>query len=118
MLSIIEVMVPLKSPGPHTMWQRLLKYLKKSNSHLRPDEYVTQTGHGRQISRQNSARKISRQNMGDFNMSIAALSDWSIINRLISMSRELSTAKPGSYFASFNGTSSVKPSHIEHIFLQ
>jgi hypothetical protein len=92
------------------MWQRLLKYLKKSNSHLRPDEYVTQTGHGRQISRQNSARKISRQNMGDFNMSIAAL--------FISMSRELSTAKPGSYFASFNGTSSVKPSHIEHIFLQ
>lgn len=98
-LSIIQVMVPPKSLGPHTMWQRLLKYLKKSNSHLRPGEYVTQTD-------ERWATEDSRTVlvMGDSNKSIAAHSDWSAINGLSSMSRELSTAKPGNYFASFNGT--------------
>jgi hypothetical protein len=42
-LSIIQVMVPTKSPGPHTMWQRLSHYLERTKSHLRPDEYIFQT---------------------------------------------------------------------------
>jgi hypothetical protein len=39
-LSIIQVIVPPKSPGPHTMWQRLTTYLHKTRSNLRPDDYV------------------------------------------------------------------------------
>jgi hypothetical protein len=56
--------------------------------------------------------------MGDFNKSITALSDWARINGLSSMSSHLTTSKAGKQFATFNGTSTVKPSFIDHIFLQ
>ncbi len=42
-LTIIQVMVPPKSPGPHTMWQRLLHYLSRTNNPLSPDAYVIYT---------------------------------------------------------------------------
>lgn len=43
-LSIIQVMVPPKSPGPHTMWQRLSQYFERTKSHLhQPGEYVIHT---------------------------------------------------------------------------
>jgi endonuclease/exonuclease/phosphatase family metal-dependent hydrolase len=56
--------------------------------------------------------------MGDFNKSDAALKSWADINGLYSLSRKLAMAKNGEPFASFNGTSTVKPSHIDHIYLQ
>lgn len=56
--------------------------------------------------------------MGDFNNLASTLSKWASINGLYSLSSDLSNSKPGHPFATFNGTSTVKPSHIDHIFLQ
>jgi hypothetical protein len=115
-LSIIQVMIPPKSLGPYTMWQRLLAYLSKVNSPLRPNDYVIQMAE-----RWATADKLAGRTiiiMGDFNKSETALKNWAEINGLYSMSRHLSTAKCGEAFASFNGTTTVKPSHIDHIYLQ
>jgi hypothetical protein len=56
--------------------------------------------------------------MGDFNKSYHSLREWAAVNDLYSLSRNLFEARPGDNFASFNGTTTVKPSLIDHIFLQ
>jgi hypothetical protein len=98
------------------MWQRLSKYLSKINSPLRPDEYVIQMAEKWATADKLAGRTVII--MGDFNKSDAALKSWADINGLYSLSRKLATAKNGEPFASFNGTSTVKPSHIDHIYLQ
>jgi hypothetical protein len=115
-LSIIQVMIPPRSKGPHTMWQRLLQYLSKHDNPLQPDEYVIQTAERWAASDKLAGRVVLI--MGDFNRSYATLSDWAAINGLSSMSRQLAASKPGCPFATFNGTSTVKSSLIDHIFLQ
>jgi hypothetical protein len=59
-----------------------------------------------------------RSHHGDFNKSYASLTSWAAINTLTSLSRDLYLARQGDNFASFNGTTTVKPSLIDHIFLQ
>lgn len=117
-LSVIqEVMVPPKSPGPHTMWQRLSKYLAKTtNSALRPDEFVIQTAEKWAVKDTLAGRTVAI--MGDFNKSYASLASWAAVNYLTSLSRDLYMARPGDNFTSFNGTTTVKPSLIDHVFLQ
>jgi hypothetical protein len=115
-LSIIQVMVPPKSPGPHTMWQRLGKYLAKTKSPLRPDEFVIQTAERWAVRDKLEGRAVAI--MGDFNKSYHSLAEWAAVNNMSSLSRELHMARPGNNFASFNGTTTVKPSLIDHIFLQ
>ena len=116
-LTIIQVMVPPKSGGPYTMWVRLQKYLTKTNNTARPDEYVLQTAERWAVAERLAGRAVVI--MGDFNKSIEALATWEQENDMYSMSTELAMAMTCGYrFASFNGTSTVKPSHIDHIFIQ
>lgn len=42
-LAIIQVMVPPPSVGPHTMWNRISKYLEKKGIHKTPRDYVLHT---------------------------------------------------------------------------
>jgi hypothetical protein len=56
--------------------------------------------------------------MGDFNKSLSKMEDWKTTTHFDSLGEELLHAKTGSTFASFNGTSTTKPSLIDHIFLQ
>ncbi len=115
-LTIIQVMVPPQSSGPHTMWQRLLHFLTTTNNPLMPDAYVIQTTERWAAADKLAGRAVAI--MGDFNRSTASLASWAAINDMSSLSPQLATAGPGHGFASFNGTSSVKPSLIDRIFLQ
>jgi hypothetical protein len=115
-LSVIQVMIPPKSSGPHTMWQRLERFLDKTKNPLRPDAFVIQTAERWATADKLAGRVVLI--MGDFNRSAASLSEWGSINGMSSWSVPLAKSKIGSTFATFNGTSTVKPSHIDHIFLQ
>ncbi len=99
------------------MWQRLLRFLAKTMNSLRPDAFVMM----QTVERWATADKLAGRVlliMGDFNRLAASLDEWSKINGLSSWSVPLAKSKLGSTFATFNGTSTVKPSHIDHIFLQ
>jgi hypothetical protein len=115
-LSIIQVMVPPKSRGPYTMWTRLLEYLKTTQSPLSPAEYVMQTAEKWAVSDRLAGRGVVI--MGDFNKPLSRLHDWATTTNFESLGDELLHAKTGSTFASFNGTSTTKPSLIDHIFVQ
>lgn len=98
------------------MWQRLTAYLSRTNNPLRPEEYVTQTAE-----RWSTADKLAGRTviiLGDFNKSDVTLKNWADINGVYSLSRKLANVKCDEAFASFNGTGTVKPCHIDHIFLQ
>lgn len=56
--------------------------------------------------------------MSDFNKSLHQLQNWTVKTDLGSLGEQLLFSKIGSTFASFNGTSTTKPSLIDHIFLQ
>ncbi len=56
--------------------------------------------------------------MGDFNKPLCKMQDWLDTTNFDSLGEELIHAKNGSTFASFNGTSTTKPSLIDHILLQ
>ena len=56
--------------------------------------------------------------MGDFNKPLRKMRDWMSTTDFGCLSEELLHAKTGSTFSSFNGTSTTKPSLIDHIFLQ
>jgi hypothetical protein len=79
-LSIIQVMIPPKSSGPHTMWQRLLRFLAKTKNPLRPDAFVIQTAERWAAADKLAGRVVLI--MGDFNRSAASLEEWSKINGL------------------------------------
>ena len=98
------------------MWQRLLKYLSTTGNPLQPDEYVIQTAERWAAMDKLAGRVVFI--MGDFNRTNTTLSDWASVNGLSCLSRKLETSKPGFPFATFNGTSTVKASLIDHLFLQ
>ncbi len=98
------------------MWTRILEYLKSVQSPLNPAEYILQTAERWAVADRLASRGVIM--MGDFNKSLHQLQDWTVTTDLDALGDELLSSKTGSTFASFNGTSTTKPSLIDHIFLQ
>lgn len=101
------------------MWQRLVQYLAKTKNPLQPDQFVIQTAERWAVSDKLGGRTVAI-NYGR----LQSLRCISILlggdpNGIYSLSAKLATAKKdGETFSSFNGTTKVKPSLIDHIFLQ
>jgi hypothetical protein len=116
-LSIIQVMVPPPSTGPFTMWTRMKKYLQTKAIQLSPAEYVMHTAERWAIADTLAGRGVII--MGDFNRPLARMTSWASKHSMDSLGSHLSTARRnGQHFGSFNGTSRVKQSLIDHILLR